>query len=85
MNTPINSSNSFTVKVTDEFKSVMFIAQVPYNVESAFRDIVKPFITNVVKCEPGMGNDGKDLEYVCTYDGICVDYMAFTEVMSKGY
>ena len=81
----LNSSNSFQVKVVDEFQSVMFVATIHYNKVSAFTNDVKPFITHVTKVEPGTGNAGKSLEYQQTVDGDCIDYMKFADIMSKGY
>lgn len=85
MKQTINSSNSFSLNVLDEFSSVMFIAQINHNSATAFMNYVKPFITNTIKCEPGQGNAGNNLEYFQTVNGSCIDYLVFAEIMNKGY
>jgi len=85
MNNQYTSSNSFQVKVLDEFHNVMFIATINYNKVTAFQNVVRPFITNSVMVEPGKGNAGKDLEYLQTTDGICIDYQVFVSTMNDGY
>ena len=63
----------------------MFVTKVSYKKESAFRDKIKLHITNTVLVGVGKGNGGGNLEYQVTYDGYEMDYMAFSEIMNRGY
>jgi len=70
-------------KVLDSIGGLMFNAEVSDIYITMLSKELTPFISNVIKVPEGTGNEGKNLEYQCTYEGHSMKYESFRKMMDE--
>lgn len=74
---------TFQVKVLNSIGDVMFVASIDHIYVSAFSPKIKPYVSDVQRCPQGLGNSGKDKEYIQTISGLCMSYADFRGLMDS--
>ena len=68
-------------KVLDSIGGLMFNAEVSDVYITVLSRELTPWTSKIRMVPPGTGNEGKNLEYQCSYDGYSMKYDSFKKLM----